>query len=123
MKAHMIFVILTIFVVNITLLLYYNFEKFSQNSNKSKQTVYFFYTDWCKFSQKMMPIWELTTSEYNSDKIKFVKINCDKSNYCLKYKIKFLPTIIIDENGKITKYTDDISQIQLNNFFVKNLNI
>lgn len=123
MKAHLVFVILTIFVVNITLLLYYNFEKFSQNSNKSTKIVYLFYTDWCKFSQKMMPIWESVTSEYNISKVKFVKINCDNSGYCLKYKIKFLPTIIIDDNGKITKYTDDISKIQLNNFFVENLDI
>ena len=118
MNNHIIFVIIIILLVILSLFIYKKIEKFRTNNIK----VLLFYTNWCKYSQKMLPEWEKTIKGFNSKPIDFIKYDCDElPDKCKQYEIKYLPTIYVIKNGKKFKYTDDIDYNQLGTFIYKYL--
>lgn len=92
-----------------------------------KPVMYMFYTKWCGHSQKMLPIWNsLIKDRRFTNKLEFKLVNCEKdsesSNLCKKFKIKFLPTIFV-QNDIVTKtyYDEGPNLNKLTNFTLKNL--
>ena len=59
-----------------------------------------FFADWCMPCKMLTPILEKLSLEYEG-KIKFVKINADGNDLCLKYKVNSIPDIIIFKDGEI----------------------
>ena len=95
-----------------------NYEKF-----KEKPLFYMFYTEWCGYSQKMLPVWESlkkqkaqplqeTTLE---EIIEFRKINCEENKkMCGKFKVKYLPTLIFmgsDGEPKLYRGSADLNAL------------
>ncbi len=74
-----------------------------------KIKIYNFNTEWCGYSKQFQPIWN---TFYNSikinDNIEAFDVKCDNNknkDLCIKYNIEGFPTIIIDNNSNVTKYT------------------
>jgi thiol-disulfide isomerase/thioredoxin len=71
------------------------------NSNRA---CVLFYTTWCYFSKRFLPIFE-EYSQRNPHKYLSVIVD-DKPNICEEYAIEYYPTVILFKNGKIVKRLD-----------------
>jgi len=90
----------------------YNYETFQTFTNND---VVFFYTDWCKFSNLFLDIWNNTIGYFSQ--YKFYKIDCDKNkNMASQYNIRKLPTIYLFQNNNKIKYEGEIDRIQFLSF-------
>lgn len=98
-----------------------NYEKFQE-----KPLFYMFYTEWCGYSQKMLPVWEslkkqkIQPLQENTleEIIDFRKINCeaneDTKKMCSKFKVKYLPTLIFmgsDGEPKLYRGSADLNAL------------
>lgn len=79
-------------------------EKFAgsnSNSNQPKLTLY--YTEWCGYSQAILPEWQKLIDNIKSKNIfknvVLEKIDCDKNKDQMCGKIPGFPTIVLDVNG------------------------
>lgn len=84
-------------------------NEFTDKKNK-KDTLLFFYADWCDHCQESKPIWYniKKDSSFLKFKVNFVEIDGDdedNSDLLKNYNIKEYPTIILDRNNK--KYIFD----------------
>jgi thiol-disulfide isomerase/thioredoxin len=74
--------------------------------------LYFFYTDWCGFSKKAMPVWEELETKlsqspvFGTTRVKAVRVNAetDKKTATL-YEIEGYPTIKLETSSSLTDYT------------------
>jgi thioredoxin-like negative regulator of GroEL len=74
---------------------------------KSKdRAVVLFYASWCPFSQKFLPIFDKYSKGKEQSCLR-VKID-DKASLCEKYSIDVVPTVILFENGKVSKRLDGV---------------
>ena len=74
--------------------------------------LYFFYTDWCGFSQKAMPEWEKLegelskTSYFGKTHVSPVRVNAEEDRKtAMLYEIDAYPTIVLETKSGITEYT------------------
>ena len=74
--------------------------------------LYFFYTDWCGFSQKAMPEWEKLESQLNKTSyfgkthVTPVRVDAEKDREtAMLYEIDAYPTIVLETKNGITEYT------------------
>jgi len=75
-------------------------------------SIYFFYTDWCGFSQKAMPEWENLekkleeTSYFGKTKVTPVRIDADKDIKTAElYEVNAYPTIMLETKDGIYHYS------------------
>lgn len=86
---------------------------------KSKQKFYaLFYASWCPHSQKFLPIYQKCTLNAPVPCLR-VMID-DREDLCDKYDINYYPTVLLFENGKVTRRLDpepggDLSEKQMRN--------
>ncbi len=73
--------------------------------------LYFFYTDWCGFSQKAMPEWEKLeaalkkTPVFGSTKVRAVRVNAETDPAkALLYEVQGYPTIKLETSSILTDY-------------------
>jgi thiol-disulfide isomerase/thioredoxin len=72
---------------------------------KTKSKVFvLFYASWCHFSQKFLPIYEKSTLNSPTPCLR-VMVD-DKEELCDKYTIDYFPTVLLFENGKVSKRLD-----------------
>ena len=65
----------------------------------NEANVYFFYTNWCGFSQKAMPEWEKLKDDlyFGKTHVKPVQVDCEKDQkMCSLYEIEGYPTVILE---------------------------
>ena len=100
MKFHMEYVfILAVLIVSVMIVVI-NIKNTSKFIGSEKNTVYMFYTNWCGYSRKMLPIWDLVSKKKEFKNLNFKLIDCEKTQnktLCGRYKIKYLPTIYVHE--------------------------
>lgn len=77
-----------------------------------KANLYFFYTDWCGFSQKAMPEWEKLESKlketpyFGTTEIRAVRVNAeDDRKTAMLYEVDAYPTILLEHSEGISDYT------------------
>jgi thiol-disulfide isomerase/thioredoxin len=63
-----------------------------------------FYASWCPFSKRFLPIYEKCTLN-NPNPCLRVMID-DKQELCEKYSIEVFPTVLLFENGMVSKRLD-----------------
>ncbi len=80
-----------------------SFEKILKSRNK---IFVLFYSSWCPFSQRFLPIYEKHT-QIQKD-LCFRVIVDDKAGLTYKYAIDVVPTVLLFENGKVTKRCDGV---------------
>jgi hypothetical protein len=74
--------------------------------------LYFFYTDWCGFSQKAMPEWEKLeqrlkeTPIFGSTKVTPIRVNADEDRKTtLLYEIDGYPMIKLETSSILTEFS------------------
>ena len=75
-----------------------------KNVLNNNQACVLFYTTWCYFSKRFLPIFE-EYSRHNPHECLSVIVD-DKPNICEEYAIEYYPTVILFKNGKIVKRLD-----------------
>lgn len=90
--------------------------------------LYFFYTEWCGFSQKAMPEWQKleetlkTTSVFGNTRVKPVRVNAEEDRKTTElYEVEGYPTIILETRDGIYDYTGNRSHESLLQFLRKSL--
>jgi hypothetical protein len=77
-----------------------------------KANLYFFYTDWCGFSQKAMPEWESLegilkdTPYFGKTEVRPVRVNAEQDRKtALLYEVHAYPMILLEDKNGIREYT------------------
>lgn len=76
-----------------------------------KARVYFFYTNWCGFSQKAMPEWEKfesavkETPYFGTTEVTPVRVDCEEDQAtCLLYEVHGYPTIKLETSSLLRDF-------------------
>ena len=76
-----------------------------------RANLYFFYTDWCGFSQKAMPEWEKleaalkTTPVFGTTEVRAVRVNAETDRKtALLYEVQGYPSIKLETSSMLTDY-------------------
>ena len=89
-------------------------------SGGNKVNVMKFYADWCGHCTTFKPIWDEVKNSLQSSKISFKEFNADIHKRELEhYDVQSFPTILIENNGDIIKYTDQRNVKSLKSFIKK----
>jgi thioredoxin 1 len=94
----------------------YDFDKVLKTEGK---VFVLFYASWCPFSQRFLPIFERYTKDNPQNCVR-IKID-DKAKLCEKYSVDVVPTVLLFEEGKVTKRLDGAHGVGLNEKQLKNL--
>jgi thiol-disulfide isomerase/thioredoxin len=85
--------------------------------------IYFFYTDWCGFSQKAMPEWEKLEKSlaregtYGKTHVKPVQVDCEKDRVkCSLYGINSYPTVMLETKDGIHDFNQRPTLASLKGF-------
>ena len=85
-----------------------NQESFQNIENNDKTIIYNFNTTWCSHSKNFEPIWnKFSDSLKNYENVNAIDVKCDLSeniDFCSKFNITTVPTIIISRNNELTPY-------------------
>jgi thiol-disulfide isomerase/thioredoxin len=88
--------------------------------------VYNFNTTWCTHSKQFQPIWKNFSDIVNSyENIKTVDVKCDLDdniNFCNKFNVKSVPSIIIVRNNELIPYEGSRTVEGLLNILQLNIN-
>lgn len=76
-----------------------------------KAQIYFFYTNWCGFSQKAMPEWEALekslaeTPYFGNTEVKAVAVDCEADRKtCMLYEVEGYPAIKLETSSLLRDY-------------------
>jgi len=76
-----------------------------------KANIYFFYTDWCGFSQKAMPEWEKleeklkATPYFGNTEVKAIRVDAESDRATsLLYEVHGFPTIKLETSSILRDY-------------------
>jgi thiol-disulfide isomerase/thioredoxin len=76
-----------------------------------KANIYFFYTDWCGFSQKAMPEWEKleeklkATPYFGNTEVKAIRVDAESDRATtLLYEVHAFPTIKLETSSILRDY-------------------
>lgn len=76
-----------------------------------KANLYFFYTEWCGFSQKAMPEWEAMeaklkeTPYFGTTEVQAVRVNAEEDRKtAMLYEVHAYPTILLESKEGITEF-------------------
>ena len=116
---HLFLAIVFIIGTIILVLHVFNNKRKLEKFNSQKPVFYMFYTEWCGYSQKMLPVWDSLpkqlvkrvkvtdetgkrlTDKKLEDIIEFKKINCEENEttrkMCQDFKVKYLPTYFYEK--------------------------
>lgn len=112
MNTLLIFLALAILVV-----LVYKLWKPSAKAPKrevpeGKANLYFFYTDWCGFSQKAMPEWEALetrlkeTPYFGTTQVQPIRVNAEEDRKTATlYDVHAYPMVLLEDAKGIREYT------------------
>ena len=107
--------ILLLSLVILVVLAYRFWEPFVNTPKRDvpvgKARIYFFYTDWCGFSQKAMPEWEKLekalrdTHYFGHTEVTAVSVDCEKDRAsCMLYEVSGYPTIKLETSSLLRDY-------------------
>lgn len=99
----------------LVILIYRLYEPFVNTPKREvpvgKANIYFFYTDWCGFSQKAMPEWEKLedklkkTPYFGNTEVKAIRINAESDRATsLLYEVHGFPTIKLETSSILRDY-------------------
>jgi len=99
----------------LAILIYRMYEPFVNTPKRQvpvgKANIYFFYTDWCGFSQKAMPEWEKleeklkATPYFGNTEVKAVRVDAESDRATsLLYEVHGFPTIKLETSSILRDY-------------------
>lgn len=85
-----------------------NQESFQNIGNSNDTIVYNFNTTWCSHSKNFEPIWnKFSDSLKQYENVKAIDVKCDLNeniDFCSKFNVQTVPTIIVSRNNELTTY-------------------
>jgi len=90
----------------------------------NEANLYFFYTNWCGFSQKAMPEWEKLKDDmyFGKTHVNLVPVDCEADRAkCTLYDIQGYPTVLLETKSGIHEYTKRVTQSGLMTFLRETL--
>lgn len=87
--------------------------------------LYFFYTNWCGFSQKAMPEWEKLESDigyFGKTRVKPIRVDCETDKEtCALYDINAYPTIVLETKEGLVEFNQRVKHENLVRFLTSTL--
>lgn len=84
---------------------------------EGKSNLYFFYTNWCGFSQKAMPEWEDLEEALQGSSVTPVRVNCEEERArCSLYGVEGYPTVIFESTSGTQTYSGPVTKAGLLQF-------
>lgn len=75
-------------------------ENYEAEINSCRSVIVYFYTNWCRFCTKMIPVFDGLAKKL-SLRAKFAKVDIDKQKKLAEHNnLKGVPCIILYKNGK-----------------------
>lgn len=79
--------------------------------------LYFFYTNWCGFSQKAMPEWEDLEEALRGSSVTPVRVNCEEERArCSLYGVDGYPTVVFESTSGTQTYSGRVTKSGLLQF-------
>lgn len=85
----------------------------------NEANLYFFYTNWCGFSQKAMPEWEKLKDDmyFGKTHVNLVPVDCEADRTkCTLYEIQGYPTVLLETKAGIHEYTKRVTHSGIMSF-------
>lgn len=73
---------------------------------KGERVLALFYSSWCPFCRRFLPVFDKNCSKYGFDLILRVKVDEDANPLWEEYSIEAVPTVILFEDGKVCRRLD-----------------
>lgn len=78
---------------------------------KDTANLYFFYTNWCGFSQKAMPEWQAIETALGGTSVNPVRVDCETDRAtCSLYGIEGYPTVVFESTSGTQTYSGRITK-------------
>jgi len=111
------FLLITIILILIYFYFLYKKDNILENKTSlSKIKVFNFNTEWCGWSKKFQPEWEIFMQHVKEDPslgyVEAYDVKCDNDNnkmMCKKYNVPGFPYIVIENEDKYLEYDGDRS--------------
>lgn len=94
----------------------------------NEANLYFFYTNWCGFSQKAMPEWTKmeeklkSSSHFGKTHVNAAAVDCESDRAtCTLYGIDAYPTVILETKSGLTDFTQRVTTSNLLAFLRQSL--
>jgi thiol-disulfide isomerase/thioredoxin len=94
----------------------------------NEANLYFFYTNWCGFSQKAMPEWSKFeeklkgASSFGKTKVKAISVDCEADRaMCTLYDIQGYPTVVLETKSGVIEYGKRVTESNLLAFLRESL--
>ena len=94
----------------------------------NEANLYFFYTNWCGFSQKAMPEWAKLESSLGSDAyfgkthVTLHQVDCEKDKArCTLYGVNAYPTVMLETKAGLVDFDKRPTAESLRGFLVQQL--
>ena len=94
----------------------------------NEANIYFFYTNWCGFSQKAMPEWSKLEeklkgeSYFGKTHVKPISVDCEADRaMCALYDIQGYPTVVLETKSGISEYNTRVTYSNLMSFLRESL--
>lgn len=86
----------------------------------NEANLYFFYTNWCGYSQKAMPEWSkldkhiASQSYFGTTNVNLVEVDCEADQKtCTLYGITGYPTVLLETKQGLTDFTKRVTKDNL----------
>ncbi len=96
-----------------------------QKVEENTANLYFFYTNWCGFSQKAMPEWEKLEKDigyFGKTRVKAIRVDCEADKEtCSLYGINAYPTVVLETKDGLTDFDKRVTHSNLVGFLTSTL--
>jgi thiol-disulfide isomerase/thioredoxin len=89
----------------------------------NEANLYFFYTNWCGFSQKAMPEWAKVEKKLKGDSyfgkthVNAIAVDCEADRAkCSLYEIEGYPTVVLETKSGLVPYNKGVSYSNILSF-------
>ena len=94
----------------------------------NEANLYFFYTNWCGFSQKAMPEWTKIEEKLKSESyfgkthVNAIPVDCETDRArCTLYEIEGYPTVVLETKAGLQHFTQRVTYSSLMTFLRQSL--
>ena len=84
---------------------------------QGKANLYFFFTNWCGFSQKAMPEWRTIEQSLQDTSVTPVRVDCETERaLCSLYGIEGYPSVVLESASGTQPYSGRITKTEVLRF-------
>lgn len=84
----------------------YSKQELDEELKKNKQVLALFYSSWCPYCMRFVPVFDTMVPAYGFEKVIHVLLEDNDNPLWDDYGIGAVPTVLLFEDGKVTKRLD-----------------